>query len=82
MTEGPDVPIEDAKPKRTADNNDLFLLDECCAYARTMIKKLQALDRPDKVTAIFVEIMETVEEGLEADMDLRRLNNDRLRWKL
>lgn len=71
MTEGPDVPIEDAAPKRTADNNDLFLLDECRTYARTMIKKLQALDCPDKVTVAFIGVMEAVDEGLGADLALR-----------
>lgn len=71
MTVGPDLPFEDARPRRTADNNDLFLLDECRIYARTMIKKLQALDHPDKVTTVFIEIMETVEKGLEADTQLR-----------
>lgn len=71
MTEGPDVPFEDAMPKRTADNNDLFLLDECRSYARTMIKKLQALDRPDKVTASIIGIMECVGIGLESDIALR-----------
>lgn len=70
MTEGPDVPIEETL-QRTADNNDLFLIDECRIYARTMIKKLQALDRPDKVTMAFIEVMEAVEEGLEADVALR-----------
>ena len=70
MTEGPDVPIEETL-QRTADNNDLFLIDECRIYARTMIKKLQALDRPDVVTAAFIKVMEAVEEGLEADIALR-----------
>lgn len=76
MTEGPDIPFEDARPRRTADNNDLFLLDECRIYARTMIKKLQALDHPDKVTTVFVEIMETVEKGLEADLQLRLVRGE------
>lgn len=72
MTEGPDVPIEDTIPaKRTADNNDLFLLDECRSYARTMIKKLEALDKPDMVTAIFADVLATVIEGLQADIELR-----------
>lgn len=71
MTEGPDVPFEDALPMRTADNNDLFLLSECCTYARVMIKKLEALDKPDKVTAIFADVLATVIEGLQADIELR-----------
>lgn len=71
MTEGPDVPFEDTMPKRTADNNDLFLLDECRSYARTMIKKLQALDRPDKVTTSIIGIMKCVEIGLESVTNLR-----------
>lgn len=67
---------EDAKPRRTADNNDLFLLDECRSYARTMVRKLEALDRPDKVTVALVGVMEAVEESLWADTELRMLRQE------
>lgn len=71
MTDGPDVPFEDSMPKRTADNNDLFLLEDCCSYARTMIKKLQALDHPDNITTAIIGFMECVGTGLESDIALR-----------